>query len=1423
MALDHGTSLEGRRRDLNFKIRQCERRLDEIDDLEQTYGKIDESTLNKRYDLRTQLTDHRDALMFYDDNAESLGASFSRIKDLPHVVYSGAQDFALALARKLRQCYDNGDLERPTREDRGHPCFHSDIEYALDKLKQNGGRSADFANDWLFVREGQPGYDNLPNPLNKNTNPDFVSTKRGAHGYFVIEAKFDQLGSSKTKRDRYKGQQADYLSSDCEGVILLAYEERCTSSDLRELLRKELEGVFDMRAVAVGVVNTTGVEQLPSAEEDIDGDGGFDIESQLSDGEDYHLPEPSPEALTPGSTPAFMSMSEDLLKPEALGGDRRLWDLWLSIKAETPEHGRPRILDWCFFDVPRYMLEIRNYLHDKRQWLKPDEHIPEMLAGGSTQMGKTMFIVIGVCVAKKLEAASVVITHKVAGRNSLAHKIRDALDALNKADKLGQLNPRCMAYAEEGKTEANRRDMLENDNCIVISDTAAQIAEARGSMYNILQKLQHESESRGRFILFKDEADSMLRTNDRRLRLETSIDKLTPSTSNYHGAQLVINISATLMPVFLEMARTRAKPRGPVFLTSVPREFSIEYSGVVNFWPLKSVDPKLHLDVDAEATDSRPLFLDPSLSRDPDSLGINKQVDHIFEDACSADGAKKKALLLDISLTKVYVEGSIFDKAEVMQAKHPNLHVVVYCGRGVVVNVAKGFVPSVDGIDVDSATRRGKVLLPEWKPRIIAPDAGQKGGAWYTTALKDDWGKGSEARRSTIGPGKRISDGARRARVDEVLNALEFALETAGRGDDPIAVFGYSMMARGESFVTDQRVPSHLVLFMTAGASFDLLVQTAGRATFLRAHLLRENGWVDEQQKPVVRVLMPEQDYKVIRRYPDLINLVDQHVRGGTSLEELFSDESVLKEVELLQDFADSRRHGFGDKRKAYPTGWMGSDDSLPDGSESLADVLQRLKLPKKYETIWFDYSASGDYTWYECTVSNIRLKDGAEEPFEDRDVEYLLKCTDRSIVSLDEWLLLDVDSAWTRHREDIPRGDNIHEPWILKDLGKIRKVVQELLKEQRGSWLTVKGIEDHLRTMAIAGRSLGGLSGDDLRHCMDSGGSLPGAVLQYLSERARPATIQRRRHLQLPDDWDCSAKVQSRKDGRKGTIRDITSLPSSAGPMIELDDEQTMPASDFTGKNRAWPAHLMIVEQPVGTPLGREVTYEKFAGSSTQSFDASEPTPEGLFEYRYTTAPVAHIAAAAPLLGPSAEPPIDSPARKRKVGADGDVESGGRLSSRQREKRACGGTTAPIDLTRDETSLEPNDMRILIDEIGASWPTLIKLLEKGNVISKDRQRTLVAGCDGHDEDGISEDLRRACIDSCQPTAAPRLEWAHLFDLPKKHLEQLCENAGVMEDGLSKKDMEAPLKTDIKRRRKEKLKQKRASAKPLTDSPMTDE
>eukprot|EP00966_Prymnesium_polylepis_P334553 7389924-Prymnesium_polylepis.1 len=397
------------------------------------------------------------------------------------------------------------------------------------------------------------------------------------------------------------------------------------------MLIKELNGVFDMRAVAVGVVFGPGqrldAEEGGGEEEEDEEDEREDVLLRaLDDDEDAPLllPQPSPAPAVP--------QSEDLLKPGNLldkngREDRRLWDLWQCLKNEDPEDNTAStILSRCYFDVPRYMLEIRNHLLDKSQWLKYDDCTPEMLAGGSTQMGKTMFVVIGVCVAKKLEAASVVITHKVAGRNSLAIKIKDALLRLNRVDRLGQLNPQCIAYAGTGETAETRRITLENNDCIVISDTASQITEARGSVYSILSDLQRSGTDKGRFILFKDEADSMLRTQDRHLRLEESIDKLALTTSSYHGVQLMINISATLMPVFLEMARTMKQPRGPIFLTSVPDTCDEKYSGVDRFQPIVSADSELHPELDDEATNGpREVFLDPSLSRDSDSLGINKQ------------------------------------------------------------------------------------------------------------------------------------------------------------------------------------------------------------------------------------------------------------------------------------------------------------------------------------------------------------------------------------------------------------------------------------------------------------------------------------------------------------------------------------------------------------------------------------------------------------------------------------------------------------------------------------------------------------------------------------------------------------------------------------------------------------------------------
>ena len=81
----------------------------------------------------------------------------------------------------------------------------------------------------------------------------------------------------------------------------------------------------------------------------------------------------------------------------------------------------------------------------------------------------------------------------------------------------------------------------------------------------------------------------------------------------YHGAQMIINISATLMPVFLEMQRNQ--PSGPVFFTSMTHSWATcvnnTYSGVESFELL--------------IVSGEHQYLDPNLPRDPNSLGINSK------------------------------------------------------------------------------------------------------------------------------------------------------------------------------------------------------------------------------------------------------------------------------------------------------------------------------------------------------------------------------------------------------------------------------------------------------------------------------------------------------------------------------------------------------------------------------------------------------------------------------------------------------------------------------------------------------------------------------------------------------------------------------------------------------------------------------
>ena len=98
----------------------------------------------------------------------------------------------------------------------------------------------------------------------------------------------------------------------------------------------------------------------------------------------------------------------------------------------------------------------------------------------------------------------------------------------------------------------------------------------------------------------------------------------------------------------------------------------------------------------------------------------------LFTDACDdKSGSRKKTLLLDVTLQKVYVESGIFVKAEKIQDLFSNIHAVVYCGRGVVVNVASDrrepFRAEMTTIIVNRVAT-DTVLMPCAQRRIFKPE-----------------------------------------------------------------------------------------------------------------------------------------------------------------------------------------------------------------------------------------------------------------------------------------------------------------------------------------------------------------------------------------------------------------------------------------------------------------------------------------------------------------------------------------------------------------------------------------------------------------------------------------------------------------------------------------------------------------------------
>ena len=229
------------------------------------------------------------------------------------------------------------------------------------------------------------------------------------------------------------------------------------------------------------------------------------------------------------------------------------------------------LLDRCFFDVREYMGRLVASLpplesdegRNRVPAVLPDHlyeqvmYQPHLIAGGSTQMGKTMFIVIGYVAAWFAKCPMVCVTTTVIGTKSLHKKVLSSVMRLEGRHLCKGIAMHCsyssavteaqMSYFCEEIRAAERpvtakgkkapvrihRDVVAraalggserapDRGILFIADTAAQMRRA----VKLITEVRAGSVGSGCFGLMLDEADSFQRTEDETLQLEQRLNDL---------------------------------------------------------------------------------------------------------------------------------------------------------------------------------------------------------------------------------------------------------------------------------------------------------------------------------------------------------------------------------------------------------------------------------------------------------------------------------------------------------------------------------------------------------------------------------------------------------------------------------------------------------------------------------------------------------------------------------------------------------------------------------------------------------------------------------------------------------------------------------------------------------------------------------
>ena len=333
---------------------------------------------------------------------------------------------------------------------------------------------------------------------------------------------------------------------------------------------------------------------------------------------------------------------------------------------EIPSSFRER----CNHDVVhqiRCMLRKYKSHYSSGCWLStsPDT-MPEIIAGGVTQNGKTMIKAVGIWLGFRLgvghpdatKVSTVILSTTLKGTQSLCKKLQKAFRGFPPNLRPPIVFAGSAPYSQL-EHRNNLRECIARGGCVVVNDTAARVAhalsatsEARGSQF----------QGPGRWPqvqIFMDEADAFYRnTPENHIKLEHAITDLFQRVRPI----LRMSVSATLIPVFLHL---KEKQQGVDAHSIIYTQPGPDYNGVQDFKPLTNNHGDNIFLKNGDLTKSNGYY--------------NQKLEALYRHAFAA----RRSLVLNITNPGVATSNNVYEHAAKIQQEHDDVGCIVFVGKGI--------------------------------------------------------------------------------------------------------------------------------------------------------------------------------------------------------------------------------------------------------------------------------------------------------------------------------------------------------------------------------------------------------------------------------------------------------------------------------------------------------------------------------------------------------------------------------------------------------------------------------------------------------------------------------------------------------------------------------------------------------------------